>query len=259
MSFYANTQTTGVSMEELSKRTPAAFATRPHESCSARYGYIDSQRLISYFLDEGYSVADSRGGQRGSSREYGMHTIRMRAPSTTVIVGDLYPEVVLTNSHDKSSRAILDLGIYRGACSNGLVVGTSAGLRFSIPHVGDQREAVITAAAKAMEYVPRLKEVVGAWSGRMMSADEMLEFNRRALIIKPSKGEVNLLVPRRQEDYADTLWNVFNRAQENILTGGTPYSNERGRQLRTRPVGSVRKALDTNQRLWELAEEFLPN
>lgn len=246
-------------MEELSRHTPAAFATRPHEKCSPRYGYIDTQRLVSYFLDEGYSVADSRGGQRGSSREYGMHTIRMRAPSKTVIVGDLYPEIVLTNSHDKSSRAILDLGIYRGACSNGLVVGTSAGLRFSIPHVGDQRDAVITAAGKAMEYVPKLQEVVGDWSQRWLTSPELKEFNRRALIIKPSKGEVDLTVCRRNEDSADHLWNVFNRVQENVLSGGMTYRSEKGRHIRTRPVGSVRKALDTNQRLWELAEEFLPN
>lgn len=246
-------------MEELANRTPAAFATRPHERCSARYGFIDSQRLVRYFLDEGYKVADSRGGQRGSSRDYGMHTIRMRAPNTSVIVGDLYPEVVITNSHDKTSRAILDLGIYRGACANGLVVGTSAGLRFAIPHVGDQREAVIKAATRAMEYVPQLQQVVGDWSNRWMTSEEMEEFNRRALIIKPSKGEVNLLIPRRDEDVADNLWNVFNRAQENILNGGTPYSGKNNRRMKTRPVGSVRKALDTNQRLWELAEEFLPN
>jgi hypothetical protein len=132
-------------------------------------------------------------------------------------------------------------------------------LRFSIPHVGDQRVAVITAAAKAMEYVPKLQEVVSEWSGRTLSAAEMQEFNRRALIIKPSKGEVNLLIPRREADYADTLWNVFNRAQESILTGGAPYSGKNNRRMRTRPVGSVRKALDTNQRLWELAEEFLPS
>jgi hypothetical protein len=257
MSYYANKDTT-MNVEELAVMAPAAFATRPHDKCSPRYGYIDTYRMIDYFLEEGYSVASARGGQRGSSREFGMHTVRMRAPSTSVIVGDLYPEIVLTNSHDKSSRAILDLGIHRGACSNGLVVGTSAGLRFSIPHLGDQREAVITAAGKAMEYVPKLKEVVGAWSDRRLTKAEMEEFNRRALIIKPSKGDVNLLIVRRPADQADNLWNVFNRAQENILTGGNTYRSEKGRYLATRPVGSVRKALDVNQSLWELAEEFLP-
>ena len=258
MSFYANKSTDSVTLETLATYVPSAFATRPHEKCSDRYGYIDTQSLVGYFLEEGYSVASAHGGQRGSSRDFGMHTVRMRAPSTSVIVGDLYPEIVITNSHDRSSRAILDLGIYRGVCSNGLVVGTSAGLRFSIPHVGDQKTAVITAADKAMEYVPRLQEVVSEWSARQMSPEEMVEFNRRALIIKPSKGEVDLLATRRNEDRANNLWNVFNRAQENILTGGTSYRNSKGRRSTTRPVGSVRKALDTNQRMWELAEEFLP-
>lgn len=258
MSYYANKDTT-MSMEEVATMAPSAFATRPHDKCSPRYGYIDTQKMISYFLEEGYTVASAQGGRRGSSREFGMHTVRMRAPSTTVIVGDLYPEIVLTNSHDKSSRAILDLGIHRGICSNGLVVGTSAGLRFSIPHLGDQRAAVINAAGKAMEYIPKLQEVVGKWSERKMTTVEMSEFNRRALIIKPSKGEVDLLSVRRDADRDNSLWNVFNRAQENILTGGNPYQSDKGRYLRTRPVGSVRKALDTNQRLWELAEEFLPS
>jgi hypothetical protein len=258
MSYYAN-KDTHFDMDDLEKYTPAAFATKPHEKCSPRYGYIDTRRMIDYFLEEGYTVASAHGGQRGSSRKFGMHTVRMRAPSTSVIVGDLYPEIVLTNSHDKSSRAILDLGIHRGACSNGLVVGTAAGLRFSIPHLGDQREAVITAAKRALEYVPQLKSVVESWSDRSMTADEIREFTQRAAIIKTTKGDVDLALVRREADRANNLWNVFNRTQESIIRGGSRYRNEiTGRRATTRPVGSVRKALDINQKLWELAEEFLP-
>lgn len=257
-SFFANTA--AITMEEVANRAPSVFATEPHEGCSARYEFIDTRRVIGYLEEEGYKVASAQAGTRGRSRSHGMHTVRMRAPFDNRMPGDLFPEIVFTNSHDKTSRAILDLGIYRTACANGLVVGAGAGLSFTIPHVGKQRDAVLNAAARAMEFVPRLVDVVEAWNERMLTDDEVREFNRRASAIKPGRVVEDLCVvgSRRNEDSRRSLWNIFNRAQENILRGGVPYRTESGRLSRTRALGSVKKSLEVNQKMWSLAEEFLP-
>lgn len=256
-SFFANNNST-VDEDDLRRVMPSIFATAPHADCSERYEFIDTARIMGYLTEEGYKVASAQAGLRGKSREFGIHTVRMRAPFNGLSVGDLFPEIVITNSHDRTSRATMDLGLYRTACSNGLVVGTSAGLRFSIPHIGDQRDSVITAASKVLEHIPRITEVVATWGQRVLTDAEQEEFNRRALVIKGTKGVVNLMIPRRDADVANSLWNCYNRVQENILGGGQPYRNENGRRAQTRPIGSVKKALDTNQRLWELASDFLP-
>ena len=138
------------------------------------------------------------------------------------------------------------------------MVSTSAGLSFSIPHLGNIRERVLEAASKALEYVPQLEEIMGRWQGRNLSDPEVREFNDRTLKLAGRDVWQDLQLCRREIDAPNTLWNVFNRTQENLMRGGITYKTGRGRNCRSRPIGSVRKNLDLNKRLWDLAEEFLP-
>jgi hypothetical protein len=155
---------------------------------------------------------------------------------------------------------MIDLGLFRTSCLNGLVVATSAGLSFRIPHIGDQREAVITAASKAMEYVPQLLEVVARWGERKLTEVEGREFALRGAKLKfPTQWDEKapaLLNARRGDDIGYSLWNVFNRVQENLMKGGGGYRTEKGRWRTTRPIAQVKKTLAVNRGLWELAEEF---
>ena len=250
-----------LSYGDVTSRTPALSATGPSPDRSSRYEFVDSLRVVGYLEEAGYRITDARGGKRGASREFGAHTLHMRAPFGKLREGDLYPEIVFTNSHDGSTRAKLDLGIYRVACSNGIVVSNSAGMSFSIPHIGDQKAAVLNAAQSAMDFVPKLGEVVVRWEERLMKVSEVDEFHRRAKELRTGQAlakDLDLLAPLREADARDTLWNVFNRAQESLIKGGREYRTAGGRLARTKPLGAVKKTLDVNQRLWDIAAEFLP-
>jgi hypothetical protein len=252
--FNARDQRT-IFMDDVRRAAPAAFADRPADNCSSRYGYLDTRQVLEYFTDAGFRISNVKGGIRGSSRDFGMHTVRLRPTFDCQMPGDLYPEIVLTNSHDGTSSGMLDLGLYRTSCSNGLVVASSAGLSFSIPHIGDIRQRVLDAASRALEYVPQLQEVVGRWGSREMRPGDVLDFNRRASMLVGPR-ELGLQMVRRDEDQADTLWNVFNRTQENLLKGGIAGRSMSGRKTRTRAVGSVKRCLALNKGLWNLAETF---
>jgi hypothetical protein len=66
--------------------------------------------------------------------------------------------------------------------------------------------------------------------------------------------------PRRHEDNTNQLWNVFNRAQENLINGGNHYVGNRPngqiRHMTTRPVRGIDGSVNLNRALWALAERM---
>lgn len=63
---------------------------------------------------------------------------------------------MLTNSHDASCAYVLQVGIFRRICSNGLVVSDDSFEDIRFRHAGLQPEAVVQASFQILEFVPRL-------------------------------------------------------------------------------------------------------
>jgi len=63
-----------------------------------------------------------------------------------------------------------------------------------------------------------------------------------------------LIEARRPEDVGPSLWNSFQRIQENSLRGGQPGRSVQGRCIHTRAVGSIDRTVSLNRALWVLAE-----
>ena len=59
------------------------------------------------------------------------------------------PEVVLVNSHDKSSAYQLHCGLFRLVCTNGMVVSDGTFQRISIKHSGFNPDSVIEASSRS--------------------------------------------------------------------------------------------------------------
>ena len=64
-------------------------------------------------------------------------------------------------------------------------------------------------------------------------------------------------LPRRQDDTAPNLWNVFNVVQENAIRGGLTATgrdaNNRPRRATTRAVNGIDQDVKLNRALWTLA------
>ena len=71
--------------------------------------------------------------------------------------------------------------------------------------------------------------------------------------IQPSR----LLECRRADDTNDNLWTVFNRVQENLITGGIHSINAKGRATKTRPIRAIREDVRVNAALWQHAMALL--
>ena len=249
-------------LDELRSRYPTIFQEAPDVGVSGKYEFISTEKIIRQMQDSGFGLYGVRGGSLGRSREFGVHSVTMRMSAKSLVPGELYPEVILTNSHDRSNALALDAGLHRVVCANGMIVGEGAGTGFRIAHFGDQADNVVKAAAEIIDYAPRLGEVVKMWGEKSMGQAEIEEFARRAAMLRYGGDEapdVDWATPRRDHDVGSNLWLVFNRVQENLMDGGLTYKRAGKTRRSVRPIGAVRPVLALNKKLWDLAGEFYEN
>jgi len=79
------------------------------------------------------------------------------------------PEVVLVNSHDKSSAYQLHCGLFRLVCTNGMVVSDGTFQRISIKHSGFNPDSVIEASFKVLTPVPDIMNKVQLFQDRILT------------------------------------------------------------------------------------------
>jgi len=180
------------------------------------------------------------------------------------VAGEYSPELVLVNSHDRSSAYQLHAGLFRFVCGNGMIVADATFERVSIRHSGFTPDEVTEASFKLLEQVPAITSRVETFRNRQLDAAELGTFADAALRLRFENIETapitagKLLDSRRCEDKGDDLWHVFNRVQENLLRGGQrDYSRRRedGRRFpRTRAIAGLDQNIRLNRELWNLAE-----
>jgi hypothetical protein len=253
--------------EHLRNIVPAIFAESPSDNVSSRYGFVSTKRIVDVLENDGYHVAQARGGIRLTSRSHGIHEVRLRKFDHEVKVNDIFPEIVLINSHNGTSSAILHMGLFRKICANGLVVGEAFQTSFRVPHIGEPRENILTAATHIMKSAPRLNDTIDRWRKRIMTVAEVNEFGRRAAELRKFSGPIitdpdrvgSITSAHRKEDASQNLWHVFNRTQENLVRGGVLVASETtGKVRHSRGLRAVKPLVELNRGLWDLAEEFLP-
>ncbi len=251
--------------EALRRLSPSVFASAPHHRMSERYGFIPTIQVIEGLRGEGWQPFYAReqlvrlDDRRGFTR----HVVRLRRPGLTLDkVGDTLPELVLLNSHDGSSAYQMHAGLFRLACTNGLMVSDGTFARISVRHSGDVVGRVIEGAASVVRDVPQLAAHVGEMRSLTLARPEQEAFARSALLLKYETPEAapieaeQLLGTRRTADQTRDLWTTFNRVQENLIRGGLRGRTANGRRTRTREVKSINEDTRINKALWQLTEEM---
>jgi hypothetical protein len=233
---------------------PAFHAEHAAPWRSARYRFYSTPEVIQPLLDDHWELTQAFQVRSRHNNPYGKHLVRLTHPKLQL--GEQRLEAVITNSHDGSSRFEFSLGAWRFICENGIIVGASYAT-VSIQHTR-AFEAVQERASQLIEHAPEVSAVFDAWKAKELTQDEERALAIAATMIRwpkadPDKLPVDpseLLTVRREEDRGDNLWNVFNRLQESLMTGGTIHVNDR---RRTRRIGSIDETLRINKALWNAA------
>lgn len=258
-----------MSDEMLRKVAPSIFAEEAHESRSARYTYIPTIDILNGLRREGFQPVHAMQSRArdASKREHTKHLIRLRHESTVArAVGDEFGEIVLINSHDGTSSYQMTAGMFRLACLNGLVVGSSIVEDIKVPHKGNIQHDVIEGAFRVLQQLPAVAGSVDAMKSVQLVQPLQVAYARAAIALRyePQDGEPapisaeQVLRPRRREDTGADVWTVFNRVQENMIRGGLRVQtrNASGRRMTTREVQGIDQSQALNRGLWTLAEEL---
>lgn len=255
-----------LSMDELRARTPAVFAGRASSRTKPTYRFINTAEVLGALLEAGFqpSAAQQTRVRSGSDPAYARHMIRLRPIRETLTLVDCIPEICLINAHDGTSAYQLLAGLYRPLCTNGLLcrMGDFAVIR--VPHRSTVVADVVAGAIQITAQFGRIGQQVTAMAERMLSEREQLDFAATAFAIRYAKSETppafapaKLLEARRAADAEPSLWAVFNRCQEAVLSGGVVYRSGTQRLVRSRRIRNIREDVRINTALWQAATEVL--
>jgi Domain of unknown function (DUF932) len=260
--------TVAISDDEMRRFAPSVFASQPIEGVSERYSFLPTSSILNGMRGNGWVPvrAQEQSVRTEARRGFQKHVVRFARVEhlQTWEKNQVRPEVVLVNSHDKSSAYQLHCGLFRLVCTNGMVVSDGTFQRISIKHSGFNPDSVIEASFKVLTAVPDIMNKVQLFQERLLTDAEQLALATGAAAYRwedLTKAPVNpsiLLDPRRYGDGAKDLWTTLNCVQENIIRGGQRDRSRRrpdgSRMPKSRAIKGVDEDMKLNKALWEMAE-----
>jgi len=275
---------------------PKAFASimanHEHSHLSDKYQFIPTTKIIDILAKQGWDpVMAQEKRVRNEDREgFQKHLIRFRQDGAQAIDG-IFPEVLLTNSHDGSASFVFMAGLFRLVCTNGLIVSNGMFGSIKVRHMNFQQSDVIEAVDRVVEDTPKLLEHVDIYQSIQLSRQEQYAFAESSLNMKFKKEgsktigidvrgmptdktglyeledrrfNLNtLLTPLRGADHEPSLWNTFNIIQEKFIKGGIfedtvrPNANPRispTHVSKVRDIKGIDESIRVNKELWGLTE-----
>ena len=121
------------SLEELREIAPSIFTKVGSENTSDKYTHIPPDQVIKDMELLGWGVVDAQEVQsrKESTNGFQKHLVVFRN-NDVVINGEdgdtVYPQVLLTNSHDGKNSFQFTAGLFRMICANGALMRVSPGL-----------------------------------------------------------------------------------------------------------------------------------
>jgi hypothetical protein len=256
---------TEMTMEQVKNAAPSIFQTKQKANLSEHYVHIPTDKVITDMIQLGWKPCQAVEikARKKSTKGYQRHMIKFFNPDI-VIEGsngdNVYPQILLTNSHDGLSSFKFQIGLFRLVCSNGLVVMDTSYGDFKLRHMGYTFEELQQKVSDAVGSFPGLVQKINEFQNIELSDWQVKKFAEKAALVRFGDNvKVNideLLKVDRVEDSGNSLWEVFNRVQEKLINGDCSYTM--GAKVRkARAIKNFSMDLKINEALWELAEEYV--
>ena len=253
--------------EELLKAAPSIFSENPIEGVSSRYAFVPTYSVLDTFREAGYypiMASESKVRNNENNQGYQKHIIQFRSLDNLLRPNsnEEYADIVLTNSHNRTSSFIVDLAFFRIICSNMLVVPSHSFSHHSIVHSGFNISKVNTAINEVTAYMPKIKSEIEKFKSIRLSLLEQYSLANAAIDIRFDKQihDINakeFLKITRDEDEMPTLWNVFNRVQEAMIRGGAKGINkETGKSFTSKAITAIDANIKLNKELFATVQNM---
>lgn len=255
-----------LSKEEIKSKAPSVFTSTAAQGVSEKYTHIPTSNVIEDMDLLGWKVVDAKEVKARKGIGFQKHLLVFRNEDVVINGADgdtVFPQILLTNSHDGKNSFTFTAGLFRMICENGLVVSTEQFEDVKMRHMGYTFEELQEQIKGMVERLPLTVESMNKMKQIEMSQDAAIEFARKAVATRFNENEIDnisvdintLLVPIRKEDEGNDLWSVFNVVQEKILDGDFNYTF--GVKVRkARKIKNFSQDLKINKELFNLALEY---
>jgi len=216
----------------------------------------------------GWDVVDAKEvkARKNSTIGFQKHLVVFRNPDVVINGEDgdtVYPQILLTNSHDGKNSFKFQAGLFRMICENGLVISSQNFEKMKIRHMGYSFEELQVKIKEMVEKLPLTVESMNKMQATELGQDEMVKFAKKAIKTRFNDDELkrikidfkDLLTPTRVEDGGSDLWSVFNVVQEKIIDGDFEYKVA-GKLRKARQIKNFKQDQKINKELFDVALEF---
>ena len=256
-----------LNLEELRKIAPSIFTQKGAENTSEKYSHIPTDTVIKDLELLGWGVVDAKEVKARKQIGYQKHLVVFRNPDVVINGKDgdtVYPQILLTNSHDGKNSFSFQAGLFRMICENGLVIATKEFESMKIRHMGYDFEILQGVIKSMISNLDLTVESMNKMKETELTEEQTLDFAKQLLEtrVAGSKNKfgdeaiADILTPQRKEDKGNGLWEVFNRVQENIVEGNFQYLTPSGKLRQARPIKNFRQDMNINARMYEQALTF---
>jgi hypothetical protein len=252
--------------EQIKELAPSVFTQNAHSKMSEKYTFIPTTRVIEDMETLGWDVVSVREIKSRKGIGFQKHMIKFQNQNI-IIEGengdDVFPQILLTNSHNGSSSFQFRVGLYRLVCSNGLVIATQEFKNIKIRHMGYSFDELENNIKSIIEQLPLTVESMNKMKKIELEQDQMVKLAQDMLHTRFGDGVEKMMFdfdqilnPVREQDHNNDLWTVFNRVQERVINGDFNYiSNNKSRKAR--PIKNFDQDLKINQNMFKTALELV--
>ena len=258
-----------LSKENIKSIAPSVFSEKPSKEVSKHYVHIPTERVIDDMSLLGWNVVDAKEvkARTNGTRGYQKHLLVFRNDEIVINGEDgdtVFPQILLTNSHDGKNAFTFTAGLFRMVCENGLVISTKEFGSVRVRHMGYDFETVQTTIKEIVAQLPLTVESMNKMKATELNQEKAVDFAKRALNTRFTDEELkrikidvlDLLNPVREEDKGKDLWSIFNVVQEKIIEGDFEY-RAAGKNRKAREIKNFKQDLKVNEKLFDLALEYV--
>jgi len=258
-----------LSKEELKSLAPQVFNHKVSSKLTDKYVHIPTDTIVEDMEALGWFPYEVKTVKtRKKNANTAKHLIQFFNPDIVINDGngeaDMFPQLLLINSHDGSTAVKFEMGVFRLVCENGLVIKSQDFGGFKMRHMGYTFDDLRQHISQLVETLPTVVANLNKFSQVEMTPEQQYEFALKAVEARfgeekqLSPDEVNnLLLAERKEDQGNSAWLVMNRVQEKLTNGGFSYLSVKGKPRKARAIKNFTQDIEFNQKIWGLLEEFV--
>ena len=259
-----------LSKKQINDVAPSVFTNHPSSDVTEKYTFIPTEKVIDDMEMLGWKPVDAKEvkARKKETIGYQKHLIVFRNDDVVINGEDgdtVFPQILITNSHDGKNAFQFTAGLFRMICENGLVIATDEFADLKMRHMGYTFEDLQVLIRGMVEKLPLTVEAMNKMKEVELQEEQMFNLAKSFLDIRvegtnntyDKQAIEDVLNVQRKKDEGNMLWEVFNRVQENIIEGNFEYKTQGGKVRQARIIKNFKQDQDVNKKMFSKALELI--